>query len=315
MARLRIGTRASALALWQARHVASRLVAAHPDLDVEEVVIPTEGDRLPSALPIGVGSGRGVFVKQIEEALLLGRIDLAVHSLKDLPTTEPPGLTIAAVPRRHDARDALLSIPGFEPEDLPAGTVLGTGSPRRRCQLLHARPDLRVAAVRGNVDTRVRKLLEGEFGALVLALAGIERLGITSVGVHPLPLSLCLPAVGQGALALETREEDRATRRLVEVLGDERTLRAVEAERAFLRRLGGGCLAPAAAYAEVEDGRIRIQAVVGDPDGRRLLRDETAGDLAQGGELAQALAVRLLEAGGEEILREARAPAGGGEGA
>jgi len=303
---LRLGTRGSALALWQSRHVAARLREAHPGLAIEEVIIQTEGDR-QSILPLQSLGERGVFVRQIEEALVAGRIDLAVHSLKDLPTVQPGGLAIAAVPPRHDPRDAVLTADGKSLDDLSPGAVLATGSPRRRCQLLHARPDLATLPVRGNVDTRVRKLGEGKFDALILALAGIERLGITSVRVWPLPPSLCLPAVGQGALAIETREGDARTRALVAPLKDDATTRAVSAERSFLRRLGGGCLAPATAFARVEGDGIRMDAVVGDPDGRQLLRDRAEGEAARGDALAEAMAVRMLDAGAGEILARIRA--------
>jgi len=306
---LRLGTRGSALALWQSRHVADRLKVAHAGLIIEEIVIQTEGDR-QNAPPLSDPADRGVFVRRIEEALIEGRIDLAVHSLKDLPTVEPRGLVIAAVPRRHDARDAVVTVLGLELGELPSGAVLGTASPRRRCQLLHSRPDLTTAPVTGNVDTRVRKLAEGRFDALVLALAGIERLGITGVGVKPLSTSVCLPAVGQGALAVETRESDSTTRGMVAFLADDSTTRAVSAERSFLRRLGGGCLAPATAFARVEAGRIRIEAVVGEPDGQRLLRDWAEGESTRGDALGDAIAARLLDAGAGEILAGIRGAAG-----
>ncbi len=312
MPHLRLGTRGSPLALWQSRHVAARLRGAHEGLEVEEVVIQTEGDR-QQVLPIGYQDERGVFVRQIEEALLARRVDFAVHSMKDLPTTQPPGLSIAAVPARHDPRDAILTPDGLDFSELPRGSVLGTGSFRRRFQLLHARPDLRTIPVRGNVDTRVRKLREMQFDALVLAVAGIERLGIRGVCVRPIPEDVCLPAVGQGALAIECREDDAATRRILEVLTDPSTTLAISAERSFLRRLGGGCLAPATAFARVAGGRVRIEAAVGDPDGRSILRDRAEGEATSGDSLAEAMAVRMLDAGAGEILREARA-AGEGEG-
>jgi hydroxymethylbilane synthase len=222
---------------------------------------------------------------------------------------------IAAIPARHDPRDAVLTVDGRSFAELPAGAVLATASFRRRCQFLHARPDLDTRPVRGNVDTRVRKLREGQFEALVLALAGVERLGIASVEVRPVPVTTCLPAVGQGALALETRADDASTREVVGVLADPAATDAVEAERAFLRRLGGGCLAPATAFAVVESGGIRIDAVVGDPDGRELLRDACQGRAADGRVLGEALAVRLLDAGAGEILARARREAAGGAGA
>jgi len=302
MPQLTLGTRGSALALWQARHVTARLQEAHPGLAIEIRIIRTEGDRRTD-VSFGDIGGKGVFVKEIEDALLNGEIDVAVHSLKDMPTEQPPGLCLTAVPERHDPRDALLTVEGVEFDRLPLGITVATGSPRRRSQLLHARPDLRMSLV------RIRKLKEGQFGAMVLAVAGIERLGITAVPYRPIPTAICTPAVGQGALAIEARTDDAATRALLAVLEHAPSAQAVRAERAFLRRLGGGCLAPATAHARIEDGRIALDAMVGDPDGRRLLRDREAGAAGQGERLGEELAVRLLEAGGEGILREARAAA------
>ena len=301
---LRLGTRGSALALWQSRHVAGRLEAAHTGLTVELQVIKTEGDRHVEAALEVIG-GKGLFVKEIEEALLEGRVDLAVHSMKDMPTEQPAGLSFGAVPLRHDSRDALLTTDGRDLPELAAGTDVATGSPRRRSQLLHARPDLRMIQVRGNVDTRVRKLREGRFGAMVLAVAGIERLGI-DVPRRPLPLSVCIPAVGQGALAIETRSDDARVRRLVGVLDHGDTARAVAAERAFLHRLGGGCLAPAAAHARAVEGLLHMDAMVGDTDGSRVLRDAIDGAAADAERLGESLAERLLSAGGDAILRAAR---------
>ena len=241
--RLVVGTRGSPLALWQARHVSSRLESANPGLAVELLVIKTEGDRVTDR-PFGDMPGRGFFVKEIEEALEARRIDLAVHSLKDMPTEQPGGLVIGAVLNRHDPRDALLSVEGWSFAEIPNGTLVATASPRRRSQLLHARPDLGMCLVRGNVDTRIRKLREGQFGAMVLALAGVERLGLDEVPLRPIPIDVCLPAVGQGAVAVETRSDDATTRGFVETLTDAATLQCVLAERAFLNRLGGGCLNP-----------------------------------------------------------------------
>ena len=305
MERLVLGSRGSALALWQARHVAGLLRGAHPGLVIEEVIIKTEGDRMTEQA-LSVLGGKGVFVKEIEDALLQERIDLAVHSMKDMPTEMPPGLGFAAVPRRHDARDALLTAEGGDLAALPAGATVATGSPRRRAQLLAVRPDLRMTEVRGNVDTRVRKLKEGRFAAMVLALAGIERLGIEVPRV-PLSLEVCVPAVGQGALAIETRAGDARTRALVGVLDDPDTATAVSAERAFLAHLGGGCLAPAAAHARVSGSDLLLEGVVADPDGSRLLRDREAGPREQATLLGERLASRLLAAGGAAILREVRA--------
>ena len=304
MGRLVVGTRGSALALWQARHIATALRENHRDLRLEERIITAEGDRETG--PVGQAEGRGVFVREIEEALLAGRIDLAVHSLKDLPTTQPEGLVIAAVPERHDPRDALLSMEGWSVDQLPRGAVVGTGSPRRRSQLLHARPDLKVVPVRGNVDTRIRKLREGGLDALVLALAGVERLGITSVPAVAIPVEMCLPAVGQGALAVETRADDASTRDRVRPLDDSASARATSAERAFLRRLGGGCLAPATAYARIAGDRMIVEAVVAHPDGARLMRESERGAPDDGEEIGRALGERMLAAGAGDLLTLAR---------
>ena len=302
--RIVLGTRGSALALWQARHVAAQLVRRHPSLEVEERIIATEGD-LQAQAPLA-GSDVGLFVRRIEQDLLQRRIDLAVHSLKDLPTEQPEGLALAAIPRRHDPRDALLSLAGHAFDELPRGTRVGTGSPRRRAQLLHARPDLDTAPIRGNVDTRVRKLERGEFGAIVLALAGLERLGLASVPYRPIDPAVCLPAVGQGALALETRADDARTRELVAALDDPDARLAVEAERAFLRELGGGCLAPATGWATIAEGELTLRAAVGDPDGLELLRDEERGPAGDGPELGRRLARRMAAAGAARLLERSR---------
>ena len=302
---LRLGTRGSPLALWQSRHVAARLHELHPGLAVELVVLQTEGDQRQDR-PIAISDERGVFVRRIEDELLAGRIDLAVHSLKDLPTRQPEGLVIAAVPERHDPHDALLTINGATWDELPVGSFLGTGSFRRRAQLLNARPDLETVPVRGNVDTRVRKLLAGEFDGLVLALAGVERLGIRSVVCRPLDFSVCLPAVGQGALAIEIRADDRVTRGALKALNHAPSAQAVAAERAFLRRLGGGCLAPVGAHATIDGETLRLNAVVGDPDGKKLLRDAIVGGADSGERHGEALAARMIAAGAGEILQRAR---------
>jgi hydroxymethylbilane synthase len=313
VARLVLGTRGSPLALWQALHVSRLLESAHEGLAVELRIIKTEGDRVTDR-PFGDMPGRGFFVKEIEEALQDGSIDLAVHSLKDLPTDQPEGLVVGAVLARHDARDALLSVEGWTLADLPARTVVATGSPRRRSQMMHARPDLVMGLVRGNVDTRIRKLREGQFGAMVLAMAGVERLGLRQVPLRPIPVEVCVPAVGQGAIAVETRESDSSTRGLVEMLTDAPTRAAVQAERAFLARMGGGCLAPTTAYARIEDGVMRIDAMVGDPNGARVIRDREEGSPDQGAALGRRVAERLLAAGGDRILRDARAQASEPEG-
>ena len=290
--RLVLGTRGSALALWQARHIAERLARVHDGVSVDVHIIRTEGDQ-KTDVPLAAAGGKGVFVKEIEDALSAGAIDLAVHSLKDLPTEHPPGLAIAAIPERVDPRDALVARTASAIAELPLSARLATGSPRRQAQLLHARPDLRFVLVRGNVDTRVRKLDEGAFDALVLAAAPWT----------PIPTSVCLPAPGQGALAVETRADDARTVALVAAIDDPLARSAVSAERAFLAALGAGCLAPAGAYARCDGDEIEIEAMVGRPDGSKLVRERLRGPAASAEALGRQIAERILGAGGEEIVR------------
>ena len=313
MRRITVGTRGSALARWQAAHVAEMLRAHHSGLEIDERTIESDGD-LHATRPISALGSTGVFVRRLEEALLDQTVDLAIHSLKDMPTDQPDGLTIAAVLERHDPRDALVSREGWTLDETPAGTVVGTGSPRRRSQLLHRRPDLSIVPVRGNLDTRIRKLQEGQYGALVLALAGLERLGLDALPVVPLDAGICLPAVGQGALAVEIREDDQRTADLVEPLNHPGTWTCVTAERAFLRRLGGGCLAPASAFARIENGRLHVEAIVGDPEGRAVLQERESGELELAPIIGSRLAGRLLAAGARRILAEARAEPSGDNG-
>lgn len=285
--------------------MASRLTAHWPGVTVDIVVIKTEGDRSADA-PLTDSRGQGVFVKEIEEALAAEKIDLAVHSLKDLPTATPARLSIAAIPRRHDPRDALVCKTAARVEDLPPGARVATGSPRRRCQLLLARQDLKFSPVRGNVDTRLAKLDDGLFDALILAVAGIERLGLTGVPYAPIPPSTCLPAPGQGALAIETRAADEETRRLVLPLDDKETAACVAAERAFLAALGAGCLAPAGALGSTDGGALLLEAMVGSPDGRDQRRGRVEGGLDEAEALGGALAARLLGEGADAFLEAAR---------
>jgi len=307
VARIIIGTRGSALARWQANYVAEALRTRHHGLEVEERILKTEGDESQHGPDATLSFGAvGVFVRRIEEALVAREVDLAVHSLKDMPTEQPDGLVVAAVPERHDARDALVSRDGWTLEQIPPGTVVGTGSFRRRCQILHLRPDLKVVPIRGNVDTRLRKLQEGQVGALALALAGLERLGLDSLPIQPLAPETCMPAVGQGALGLEIREDDTETAVRVASLNHAPSMARVEAERAFLQRLGGGCLAPATAHARIVHDRLHLDAVVGDPEGRALLLEREVGEVAEASVIGARLAERLLVAGAERILADAR---------
>jgi hydroxymethylbilane synthase len=300
---LRIGTRASALARWQAEWVAARLrEAGH---QVELVPISTRGDRQQVG-PIGqIAGGDGVFTKELQRALLAGEIDLAVHSLKDLPTEAVPGLALVAVPPRGPNGDVLVSVRHASLDELPHGAVVGTGSLRRRAQLLYRRPDLQMADIRGNVDTRLAKLERGEYAALVLAEAGLERLGLARYISQRLPKTEMLPAVGQGALGIEARSDDRQTRAAIAVIDDPETHAAVMAERTMLARLSGGCLAPVGAWGRKESGRLALSGVVLAADGSQRLAAE-ASDESGPEELGQQVAEALLEQGAAELIAAAR---------
>jgi hydroxymethylbilane synthase len=250
--------------------------------------------------------GKGIFLKEIEQALLAGEMDLAVHSLKDMPTEQPEGLTIGAVFERGDPRDVLIAREGLSLEILPRGARVGTGSPRRSAQLRVVRPDLRLLDLRGNVETRLRKLDEGQYDAVILAAAGLVRLGLASRITEYLSPSILLPAVGQGALAVEIREDDSEMKQLVRPLEHNPTRIAVEAERTFLRAFGGGCRVPITAYASVRGDQLVLEGMVACSDGSRLLRDQLVGDAARPEEIAQGLAERLLQRGADEILQKTR---------
>ncbi|MCL4467248.1 MAG: hydroxymethylbilane synthase [Chloroflexi bacterium] len=296
---LRLGTRASALALWQTNWVVEQLRRLYPDVDVEVVPIKTLGDAA-WAEPLSQ-LGKGVFVNEIEQALLRCEIDLAVHSLKDLPTEQPQGLAIAAVPPREDARDALVSRLGASLATLPRGASVGTSSPRRAAQLLAARPDLRVGSLRGNLDTRLRKAVI-DFDAIVVAVAGLLRLGMAGRITEILPVEVCTPAVGQGALAIETRATDDSVYALLQPLDDGPTRTAVAAERALLQRLGGGCHVPVGAIAQVSGALLTLQAVVAHASGNPCLRDTLSGDAADPAALGYRLAEALIAAGADRLL-------------
>lgn len=298
---LRIATRQSPLALWQARHVASLLQAAHPGLRVELLELSTAGDRFLAASLAAVG-GKGLFVKEIEAALLDGRADLAVHSLKDMTSVLPEGLLLAAVPEREDPRDALVSPSGLNLEALPFRARVGTSSQRRSCILRERRGDLEIVSVRGNVQTRLAKLHEAGLDGLVLALAGLRRLELEHLVTQVLSTEVSLPAVGQGVLALECREDDARTRGLLAALEHAQTRHAVTAERAFLAALEGGCTVPMAGYAEVEGAQLRLRGMVGAPDGSRVVRGEVSGSVAEAARLGTSLAEELLGRGAREIL-------------
>jgi hydroxymethylbilane synthase len=299
MARLRIGTRGSQLATWQANHVADSLRALGHEVTIE--TIRTTGDRIAEVALATVGT-KGMFIKEIEEALAEGRVDLAIHSLKDLPTDLPPGFDLAAVLKRDDARDALLSAQFRSLEELPQSAGVGTSSLRREAQLKALRADLRVHPLRGNVDTRLRKLEAGAFDAILLAMAGIQRLGRSELVREILPVEKMCPAAGQGALAVEIRTGDSATGGAVAFLDDAASRRVALCERALLRRLGGGCQVPIGAYAEAVGEKLHLTAVVARPDGSEVIRESRIGD--DGEALGRSVAEELLRRGAERILRE-----------
>ncbi len=301
---LRIGTRSSRLALWQAEWVKSSLEKLHPGLQVELVKIQTEGDRILD-VPLAKIGGKGLFVKEIEEALLDGRIDLAVHSMKDVPTLLPPGLELRCITERADPRDCLvLAAPQKNLSDLPQGARIGTSSLRRRAQLLHKRPDLQISDMRGNVDTRLRKMQEEGLDGIVLAAAGLKRLGYEKhIGLYLEPAD-CLPAIAQGALGLECRIDDDATHALLAPLHHPATATAVTAERAFLARLEGGCQVPVAGYARLLDDRLELTGLVARIDGSEILTDSLSCPPAEAAEAGKALADILLRCGADQILGE-----------
>jgi hydroxymethylbilane synthase len=301
--RIVLGTRGSALARWQAAHVARALQAAHPGLVVEEHILVTEGDRVQTGAVIELG-GKGVWVKEIEDALLAGTIDLAVHSLKDVPAELAPGLALVAIPERADPRDALVSRSGAGLASLPAGAVVGTSSLRRVCQVLALRPDVRVEVLRGNVDTRLRKVAEGVVDAGVLACAGLDRLGFAARITERFTVDQMLPAIGQGALALEARAGDPRVVPLARALADDAAEVTVAAERGLLAGLGVGCRTPVAGHAVLKEGRVVLRGLVGRPDASEMIREELSGAPSEATALGAELARRLLARGADRILRE-----------
>jgi hydroxymethylbilane synthase len=293
---IRVGTRSSVLALAQARSIVAGLAGA----DAEIVPMRTEGDRLAEARLAMVG-GKGLFVREIEEALLRGEIDVAVHSLKDLPAELPPGLMLAAFPPREDARDVLVARRPATLETLAPGARVGTSSPRRRALLLALRPDLAVEPIRGNVDTRLRKLATGDWDAIVLAAAGLRRLALAPEHATALDPDVVVPAVGQGIIAVEARADDGATRARLAQVDDPATRACALAERAYLARLGASCHTPMAAHARLEGDTLRLSAVVASEDGRRVLRASGAGPVREAGRLGGDLADALLAQGAADI--------------
>ena len=313
--KLIVGTRSSQLALWQADFVIGELRKRYHDLAIEKRLMTTKGDKILNA-PLAKIGGKGLFTKELETAMLAGEIDIAVHSLKDMPVMVPEGLVITAVTERADAGDALVSQRYGSFGALPEGAKVGTSSLRRRAQLLHARPDLQIVDLRGNVNTRLRKLEEENFDGIILACAGLKRLGFGERIRQVLPRSLCLPAVGQGALAIESRIDDRETRELLSFLDDGITRACTAAERGFLATVEGGCQVPVGVYAQpvdnadiLEDAHtgkaeaIRVEAVIASLDGRKLFRDSVEGAADEAENLGISLANKLLDMGGREILR------------
>ena len=299
---VRLGSRGSKLALWQAEFIQFE-VERKTARKVEIVTIRTTGDMILD-VPLARVGGKGLFVKEIEEALLSERIDLAVHSMKDVPTELPGPLEIAAITKREDPRDAFLSGKAKRFEDLPHGARVGTSSLRRQTQLLGLRPDLVVLDNRGNLDTRIRKMEEGKFDAIILAAAGLRRLGWEGRITQVLPEEISLPAIGQGALGIEIRRNDSATREAVSFLSDRDSALAVRAERGFLRRLEGGCQVPIAAYGQTDGDVIHLRGMVGRPDGSKILRGSLHGTATDPEALGVALAEQLLARGAREILDE-----------
>jgi len=302
---LRIGTRGSALALWQARSIGEglRSIAA---VESELVIVKTSGDKFQQTSFSDIGT-KGVFIKELEDALLESRVDLAVHSMKDVPTEIPGGLTIAAICKRQDVRDALLSTSGASLDRLPAGARVGTSSLRRKSQLLHARSELQILDLRGNVETRIEKLKRGDYDAIVLAKAGLDRLGLSANITEVLPTNVCLPAAGQGAIGIETRADNAETLGILAALNDAETRSGVEAERAVLAGLEGGCQVSIGAWGRMEGGKLVLEVAVLSPDGVQRMGEKISGAPEDAVSLGGRLAAKMLEQGAAALLaREGR---------
>ncbi len=308
MRALRVGTRGSELALAQTRGIVATLKQRLPDIEIEIQVIKTIGDVVTD-VPLSQVGDRGLFIKEIENALLKGSVDFAVHSMKDLPSSLPPGLTIAAVTVRLDPRDALISREARSIETLPRNGTLATGSLRRRSQVLAMRPDLRVVELRGNITTRLLKFDESSWDSMVLASAGLTRLGLEGRIATAISMDQMLPAVGQGALGLEARADDSEVSECLANLNDQESATAVTAERALLRRLQGGCQVPIGAHGRIRERGLVLDAYIGSTDGRRHLRRQAEGAPERAEEIGESLAEQMLGEGGDEILEETRAEA------
>ena len=298
---IRIATRRSPLALWQAEHVAASLKAAHPSLNIELVKMITQGDKILDT-PLAKIGGKGLFVKELEQGMLNGDADIAVHSMKDVPAQLPEGLEIGAILEREDPRDAFVSNTYSSIDELPQGAVVGTSSLRRQCQLLDKRPDLQIKSLRGNVNTRLQKLDDGEYDAIILAAAGLIRLGFESRIKTAIPVNTMLAAIGQGAIGIECRTGDTATQKLIECLHDSATATRVCAERAMNFTLEGGCQAPIAGHAKIKNGVLRLHGLVAEPDGSHLITEHIEGSLEEAEQMGTLVAQRLLAGGAKEIL-------------
>jgi len=300
---IRIATRKSPLALWQAEHVRLQLLKAFPNITVELVKMTTQGDRILDA-PLAKVGGKGLFVKELEQSMLDGRADIAVHSMKDVPVDLPAGLHLPVVLRREEVRDAFVSLkhPGFDA--LPEGACVGTSSLRRQCQLLERRPDLIIESLRGNVGTRLQRLAEGKFAAIILAAAGLIRLGEGARITQKLAADICLPAIGQGAIGIECRIDDKRIHEAIGVLDDRETHVCVMAERALNERLEGGCQVPIAGHAILDGNILKLKGLVGRPNGDTIIRGAVQGEQDRAEEIGFELAEDLLTKGAREILRE-----------
>ena len=301
--RLRIATRKSPLALWQAEHVQARLQALHPGLEVELVTMSTRGDRILDS-PLSKIGGKGLFVKELEQGMLEGSADIAVHSMKDVPAEFPEGLVLGAILEREDPRDAFVSGQFAAVGEVPRGAVVGTSSLRRQCQLRAQRPDLQIRDLRGNVGTRLAKLEAGDYAAIILACAGLKRLGLAQRITRALSPEEMLPAIAQGVIGIECRADDAATRALIDPLNDTDTRFRTLAERAMNATLAGGCQAPVAGYSELDNGILHLRGLVGRPDGSEMIRGEISGPAGDAEQLGQQLADDLLTRGARPILAE-----------
>jgi hydroxymethylbilane synthase len=300
---VRIATRQSPLAVWQAEHIKARLLALHPHLEIELIRMKTQGDIILDT-PLAKVGGKGLFVKELEQGMLEGRADIAVHSMKDVPVEFPDGLHLAVICEREDPHDAFVSNTYASLDALPQGATLGTSSLRRECQVRAARPDLNIVPLRGNVNTRLRKLDEGQFDAIILAMAGLKRLGFEDRIRSALTPEQSLPAIGQGALGIEARTDDEEMNALIAPLHCEKTAATVKAERALNKRLAGGCQVPIAGYAMLEDDQIWLRGLVGRPDGQATLYAEQRGDMKDAEAMGVAVAEALLSQGADQILAE-----------